>query len=186
MGLKDHANSRVWTEFCARYRPVLVAFGRRLGLSEDDAQDAAQETLLAFADAYRRGQYARDKGRLRAWLCGIARNQIHQLQRCGHRRPHSVDPDHKTRLLEAVSDEDDLAVIWEDEWRKRLIQACLDEARRHLGDQTVQAFVLFVLQEWPADQVASRLGLSRNAVFKAKRRVLSHMREAYQLLNTYW
>jgi DNA-directed RNA polymerase specialized sigma24 family protein len=86
VGLKDSANERVWAEFCARYRPVLLSFARRLGLTEDDAQDAAQETLQAFADGYPPGQYARDKGGLRNWLYGIARNQIHLLRRRDERQ----------------------------------------------------------------------------------------------------
>jgi RNA polymerase sigma-70 factor (ECF subfamily) len=184
-GLKDGANERVWSEFCARHRPVLITFGRRLGLSAEDAQDAAQDALLAFADAYRRGQYARDKGRLRTWLYAIARNQIYQLQRSGERQA-AVNPDDKTRLLEEVPEPGDSASIWEEVWRKGLIQSCLEEARRHFGEETLQAFTLFVLREQSADEVAASLGISRNAVFKAKRRVLSHMRDAYRMLDADW
>lgn len=182
LNLKDGANEHVWTEFCENYRPVLLSFARRLGLSEDDAQDAAQEALLAFADSYRRGQYTRDKGRLRNWLYGIARNQIHLL-RCRDDRQRAVSPSQVEQLSEQVPDTGDLAAAWEDEWRKGLIQSCLDEARRHLGVETLRAFELFVLQEWPAEQVAEHLGITRNAVFKAKRRVLTHMRAAYRSMD---
>lgn len=182
VGLQDRANERVWGEFCTRYRPVLLAFGRRLGLSQEDAQDAAQDTLLAFADGYRRGEYSRDKGRLRNWLYGIARNKIHLLQRRDeHCRPANAAD--AQQLLERTADADGLDAAWEDEWRRGLIQSCLEEARRHLGEETLQAFVLFVLQDMPADQVAARLGITRNAVFKAKRRVLTHMQAAYRQLD---
>lgn len=182
VGLEDSANERVWAEFCARYRPVLLSFGRRLGLREDDAQDAAQETLLAFADCYRRGQYTRDKGRLRNWLYGIARNQIHLLRRRDERQRATTAAE-IDRRLEEQPEADELAAAWEEEWRRGLIQNCLEEAHRHFGEETVRAFVLFVLQEWPAEQVAEHLGMTRNAVFKAKRRVLLHMRNAYRSLD---
>lgn len=185
IGLKDQGNDRVWAEFCARYRPVLIAFGRRLGLSDDDAQDAAQDALLAFAENYRRGQYDREKGRLRSWLFGIARNQILLIQRRGGRR-HLSEPDEKTQILEAVPQSSDLGAIWEAEWQKALVQSCLAYVSRYLEDKTIQAFELFVLREWPADRVAEHLGISRNAVFKAKRRVLSHLREAYRLMQADW
>ncbi len=182
VGLKDQGNDGVWSEFYARYRPILVSFGRRLGLSQEDAQDAAQNSMLAFTEAYHRGQYDRERGRLRNWLFGIARNQIHLLQRRDSAR--SVAAIQESHIFKTIPGSDGLETIWEDEWRKGLIEACLEEARRHLGELTLQAFVLFVLQEWPADRVASHLSMTRNAVFKAKRRVLSHMREAYRLFDT--
>lgn len=185
MGLKDQGNDRVWAEFCARYRPVIVAFARHLGLSDDEAQDAAQDTLIAFADAYRRGQYDREKGRLRTWLHAIARNQIHYRQRRAGRH-RSIQSEDKTQLLEAIPDTEDFTSIWEGEWQKALVTACLKHVSRYLEQTTMQAFDLFVLQELPADQVAARLGITRNAVFKAKRRVLSHLREAYRCLESFW
>ena len=67
-GLRDRSNDACWSEFFGRYQPLLVGFGHKLGLSETDAQDAAQETLMAFVSTYREGGYDRQKGRLRTWL----------------------------------------------------------------------------------------------------------------------
>ena len=47
-GLRDPGNETVWRDFDERYRPVLIGFAQRLGLTAADAEDAAQETLLAF------------------------------------------------------------------------------------------------------------------------------------------
>src|SRR5205823_5538374 len=41
--LKDRSDHAVWWEFDGRYRPLLMAVGRRLGLDVADAEDAAQE-----------------------------------------------------------------------------------------------------------------------------------------------
>lgn len=184
-GLKDQANDRIWEEFCARYRPILVAFAMRLGLSSEDAQDAAQDSLLAFAESYRKGMYDRDKGRLRTWLLAIARNQMSgERRRAGAH--HSVQPDHKTLMLASIPTEDQWGRLWDAEWQKALIQACLRKARQDLEETTVRAFELSVLEEWPAERVAAHLGISRNAVFKSKRRVLSHMREAYRCMEDFW
>jgi len=62
----------------------------------------------------------------------------------------------------------------------------MENVCRHMEVSTIQAFELFVLKEWPADKVASHLGISQNAVFKAKRRVLSRMRETYKYLEANW
>ena len=63
VGLRDLRNEQVWQDFSNRYSPVLVNFGRRLGLSEQDAEDAAQETLISFSNGYRDGLYDPAKGR---------------------------------------------------------------------------------------------------------------------------
>lgn len=65
-GLRETGNDAIWKVFCTRYRPVVIAVARRLGLNADEAEDATQEALLAFATAYRQGKYDRDKGRLRS------------------------------------------------------------------------------------------------------------------------
>jgi RNA polymerase sigma-70 factor (ECF subfamily) len=185
MGLKDQGNGRVWEEFCARYRPVLVSFALRLGFSVDDAQDAAQESLLAFVESYRKGRYDRQKGRLRTWLLAIARNQMLGARRRA-KRLHTVEPEGKAEVLASIPGEDELTRLWEAEWRKALIQACLKQVRRYLEETTVRAFELTVLERWPADKAAAQLGISRNAVFHAKRRVLSHLREAYRCMEDFW
>ena len=73
IGLADPQNRAVWQMFHDRYRPLLITFAKRLGLKEADAEDAAQEALIAFVASYQDGKYQRDKGRLRTWLSAIAR-----------------------------------------------------------------------------------------------------------------
>lgn len=92
-GLRDRGNQSAWSAFCSRYRPLLVRFGQRMGLGDQDAQDAAQETLLAFIENYGQGKYQRDKGRLRNWLLGIARNKVLYLRR---QRGRQVQPRDQT------------------------------------------------------------------------------------------
>jgi RNA polymerase sigma-70 factor (ECF subfamily) len=186
IGLQTSSNDEVWTDFYARYQPLLVAVGRRLGLSDQDAQDAAQDALLSFADGYRKGQYDRSKGRLRTWLFGIAVKKIRDIQRHNGKNHAVVEPADKTRVLNGMPDDHSLSEIWESEWERRLLQVCMENVCRHMEVSTVKAFELFVLKEWPAERVASELGVSRNAVFKAKRRVLSRMRETYKYLQANW
>lgn len=54
--LKNPANAAAWSEFDARYRPLLTGFGRHLGLSPDDAAEMAQRALATFSAALREGR----------------------------------------------------------------------------------------------------------------------------------
>jgi RNA polymerase sigma-70 factor (ECF subfamily) len=186
-GLEDRQNEQAWSEFCRRYAPVLTSFGRRLGLNEEDSRDAAQDALLAFAEAYKQGKYEREKGRLRTWLLGIATKKIRDVQRRQVR--HAAQGGHATEgtdLIHRVPDDHALGDIWEEEWRQSVLDACLVELRKQVEPRTMRAFELLVLKEWPTERVADELGMTRGALYQTKNRVLTQLRKIRKQLNRDW
>lgn len=174
-GLREDA-PHVWERFTAHYRPVLLAFGQGLGLSESDAQDAAQETLVAFLAGWREGKYEGDKGRLRQWLLRIARNKILYFLRQRGRvvQPPSLSG---TAFLDRISDDQAMSQVWEREWKRWLLAKCIEEVRTQVEDRTFRVFELLTLQSWPVDRVTQELSMTTNAALKANRRVLTRIRE---------
>jgi hypothetical protein len=75
-GLKDAHNRTVWAHYVDRYRPLILSYLRRLGLTAADGEDVSQEALFAFAESYRAGSYDRQRGKLRDWLQGIVRHKL--------------------------------------------------------------------------------------------------------------
>lgn len=169
-GLKDPENGAVWEQWVDRYRPLVVRTVRRVGVPEGEAEDVAQNTLFAFAVAYREGRYERTRGRLRAWLYGIVRNQVRRW------REHRAGAPQAETLGEVPGD-DELEAIWEDEWRAAVLRQCFAALRPEFQDTTLQVFERFVLAGESAREVAAALGVSEHAVFGAKRRVLRRLRE---------
>ena len=55
--LHDNANEPVWLQIDARYRPIVTAMARRLGLTDTDADEVAQQTLTEFVKAYGEDRY---------------------------------------------------------------------------------------------------------------------------------
>lgn len=185
-GLRETGNDALWSLFCNRYRPVVIAVARRLGLSADEAEDATQEALLAFATAYREGKYDRDKGRLRSWLMGIANKKIRDIQRRRPREKPVGQQDTGTGIITRQIDENTLSEAWEAEWRQAIVKECLQQVRTKVETKTMQAFELMVIKGWPADDVVHALGMNRNSVYQAKSRVLAHMREIHDQLDQTW
>lgn len=66
---------------------------------------------------------------------------------------------------------------FEKEWHKVAMEDALDQIRREVDPQTFQAFDLYALKEQPASEVAKLLGMSRNAVYIAKTRILARVRD---------
>ena len=88
--------------------------------------------------------------------------------------------------LGALASEDDLRALWERESSDALLCECLRVVRGEVSATTLRAFQRFALDELPADEVARELGVSRNAVFQAKRRVLAKLRELLPAVREAW
>lgn len=169
--LRDFRNEPAWDRFVERFRPALEAFARRLGTPADDAADVVQETLLAFARAYRDGKYDRDSGRLRSWLFGIAyRSILHHTSRASRRRVMvEVDPN--------LPDERGARDLWDRIWDELMVNQALSRARHEFSNETYRLFELVVLDEKTPEEVAAGLGVPIKKVYNAKHRVLSRLRE---------
>jgi RNA polymerase sigma-70 factor (ECF subfamily) len=186
-GLRDGANQTAWRRWVERYRPLLVAWARRNGVPSAECEDLAQTILLEFARAYREGKYERDRGRLRGWLFGIARNQLRSSRRHAGRADRGgrkvADATEGAELLAEVADEADPEEVWTEEWRRAVLRQCLDQIRREVRPATMRAFELFALDGLPAQEVARLLATTPNAIFVAKRRILRRIGELLPLMD---
>jgi RNA polymerase sigma-70 factor (ECF subfamily) len=174
--LRDFQNQSAWGQFAERFRTPLISFARKMGLTSADAEDAAQEILLTFAQKYRNGDYNPAKGRLSHWLFGIAYRQILGARRKLARQRVKAAAGGDSSFWATLPDEDEAARQWDQEWEQALFRQCLQRVRGEVKSTTLRVFELLVLGKRPADEVAAELGMTRNAVFVAKHRVLSRLR----------
>jgi RNA polymerase sigma-70 factor (ECF subfamily) len=72
---------------------------------------------------------------------------------------------------------DDVEAFSEAEYRNYLVQRATQLMRGEFQPQTWQAFWEFVVEDRPAAEVGQRLGISENAVYLAKGRVLRRLRQ---------
>jgi RNA polymerase sigma-70 factor (ECF subfamily) len=79
-----------------------------------------------------------------------------------------------------------MSEAWEEEWRQAVLKACIAELRQQVEPVTLEAFELYALQGVAADEVARRLGISRNAVFLAKSRLLARLRDMQTQMEEVW
>ena len=190
-GLHDAGNDTAWREIDARFRPVLIGIGRHLGLTETDAADAAQETLLQFFCAYRGNRYDKDRGRLRTWIIGIARKRIADVNRKRAReRKHLNSFGEATRSGTDTSGEAVFDEAWDTECRRVLLWRALDELSKstRTRPKTIRAFKLFAIDGRPAKAVARDVGMTVQSVHMARfhclrrlRRITARLAEEYEL-----
>ena len=181
-GLKDSSNDAVWLQFVERYRPLILGYARRLGAGAEDAEDIAQASLLGFCEAYRNERYERQRGRLRSWLFGIVRNQVKHWRTRDASRERQASETEVARLASP----EDLEQLWEQEWAAGVARECLAQVQRELEQVTFRAFNLYAMRELPVEEVVRRTGLTANAIYGAKRRVLARIRELRPLVEDLW
>jgi RNA polymerase sigma-70 factor (ECF subfamily) len=171
----------VWGKFCERFRQPLLAFARRFGLSDAEADDALQDILTAFVEAYRAGKYDREKGRLSSWLFGIAYRQIANRRRERAVQQGKRDPrGDQTSFWGKVPDEAEAEQRWDADWENAVLEACLRQVRSEVSENTYAAFERTVRLGRTPDEAAAELGMTRNAVYVAKHRVLKRLEELMQ------
>ena len=172
--LLDPADDEVWRDFDRRYRPILIAFARRLGLPDEDAADAAQETLARFVRSYRDGKYDRDRARLRSWIIGIARHCIYDI----HQR-RATDPRRGLSAISELPDEPTLNAMWDQECGQEILRQGISELRQQTrtDEGTIRAFEMLAFDGRKPAEIADALSMSLNDVYLAKHRCLKRLRE---------
>lgn len=182
--LRDFNNRAAWDQFARRFRQPIVGFARSMGFSANDADDVAQETLLAFAEAFRNGQYQPEKGRLSRWLFGIAYRQALNARRGSARQAaHTFETADSANILDIVADEA-VTNSWDMEWEHALLSECLEQIRHEVDLVTYRAFELTVREEKPPSEVAAQLNVPIKTVYNAKHRILKRIRELRRDLET--
>lgn len=174
--LHDSTDAEAWRAFDGRFRGVVIAAAKKLGLSDADAEDAAQETLLQAVRDYQAGRYDRTKGRLSSWMVSIAHHRIcDQLRK--RRRPAAGKPPLRAAdepAAHEVAAAIELALerrICEESWQ-RIRDAGQGEER------TIRAFELTVLRGVPVAEAAEQCGMTVDQVYVSKHRVAKRLQAA--------
>jgi len=170
--VKRPDDGSAWNEFYRLYAPLLARFGRSRGLSADDAEDVAQECMNVLARKMRDFDYSRDRGSFKNYLFTQVCNQI--TDRLRRKRPRLAE---SGELKRAQAKEDPEAVRqWERQWLQEHLAYCLEKLEREFSPNTIAAFKLYVLEEWPVEKVCDSLGINANQVYLSKSRVTRRLR----------
>jgi len=175
--LKTTNDEAAWTEFCSHFQPVIIRFAIKLGLTKVEAEDAAQETMTAFFKSFKEGKYDPGKGRLSNWLFGIAKRVILNLR---GRKPLEnliADKATGTSFWDMVQDDKTLGRTWELQWQQMVLKRCLEQVKREFDPKVFGAIRHYAIDQFTVEQVCERFDMSQNAVYIAKSRVLSRLRE---------
>ena len=174
--LHDAEDPMAWNDFFERYRPLVFSVARQRGCSPHTAEEVVQDVMLAVFERGAVFRHDPSRGRFRDWLGGVVRRKVAARRRSPSERfrGQSESAIHLPEL-EAAGDEPDAA--WEAAFERAALAFLLDVVRREMSPRVFQAFELFTLEECSGAEVARITGLTRNAVYLARRKVLRRLRE---------
>ncbi len=179
--LRDGDAVMAWEEFFQRYWRLIYTAAARRGCGDHTAEEIVQEVMLTVFQQRDIFRYDPARGRFRDWLRKVVRNAVaqHRRQPSQRVRAQGGGPDdnggHGFPEPQAADTAPD--AVWEAAFEEAMLAVLLDCVRREVTPETYQAFELLVLTELPGARVARITGLSRNAVYLAKKRVLRRLRE---------
>jgi RNA polymerase sigma-70 factor (ECF subfamily) len=168
-----------WERFQRLYHNTIFRWCVRRRLQPADAEDVTQAVWARLLRALPEHQH--DPSRpFRSWLKAVVANAIRDLFRMQRRRPadRGIGGSDVQDCLAAVADADDLAEVIEGQEDSDLT-AAVERVKARVGEATWQAFWFLAVDELPAAEAASRLGMSTASVYQAKYRTSRLLVEEY-------
>jgi RNA polymerase sigma factor (sigma-70 family) len=183
--MRDLGDSESWRTFFETYWRLIYNVARKSGLSDDQAQDVVQDTVIAVARKMPEFRYDPAKGSFKHWLLLICRRRIHdQLRRVySSRQIAQAGPEELAAATISVptaapSPDAQIEGDWEQAWRENVFQMALARVRQRANPKHYQVFDYCVLQNLRPAEVAVMLGLSAAQVYLAKHRISAAVKRA--------
>ncbi len=185
--LQNWEDRKHWQEFFDTYWKLIYAAARKSGLSEAEAQEVVQETVITVAKKVGKLAYDPARGSFKGWLLHITRWRIadqFRKRQPGDQWRGVSDGTRLTATIERVPDAEaaDLDALWEKEWQENLLAAAVQRVKKKVDAKQFQIFDCYVRRDWPAQKVAAELGVSVGQVYLAGHRITAVLKKEIKTL----
>ena len=149
-------NRDAFGQIVSRYQSLICSLAYSATGSLGQSEDLAQETFII---AWKRLGHLRERAKLRAWLCGIARNRINNFLRREGREPiRMAEP------LESLPESPSPEALPADQTISNEEQAILWRSLERIPEVYREPLILFYREHQSIEAVARHLDLTEDAV----------------------
>ena len=156
-----------WQEFYEQYHRLIFSIGKRWDLPDHQCDDLVQQVMISIFQNKLTFKYRPELGRFRTFLTGITKKLLLKMK--AERKLPSADDGGADAISEDNED------IFNEEWRKYLLDAMLNDLRNTVDNSTFDAFQMYVLQGLRPEQIADALNISISTVYVHKKRCMEHL-----------
>jgi RNA polymerase sigma-70 factor (ECF subfamily) len=172
--LRQHPDAAAWKQFVDLYAPLLHRWLRRRKVPPQDADDLLQEVLGVVVRELPDFRHNQRPGAFRAWLRTILVHRLRGYWRARQTRPIASGDAASLDVEDLEADRDR---YWDREHDLHVLRRLMELVEPDFTPATWQAFRRVTFEGQSAAAVARDLGLSVNAVWLARSRVLRRLRE---------
>ena len=174
--LRENPNEESWKRLVDLYTPLLRHWLHQAGVDGADADDLMQEVFAAVVRVMPSFRHNRQRGAFRCWLRAILVNRLRGFLREQRTRPQFAG-EKALEVLNSLADPTgDLNRLWDHQHDTFIARRLLELIEPEFTASTWQAFRCQVLDGLSPTEAAETLGLSLDAVYTAKSRVLRRLR----------
>ena len=177
--LKNWNDSKSWREFFDTYSRLIYGTAIKAGLTETEAEEVVQETMIAVANSMPNFHYDGTKGSFKAWLMHLTSwritDQFRKRSNGGPGGTFRVVQRAGTTTVEGFADPaSNLDRIWTEEWERNILEAAKKRVRLKANAKEYQMFDLWTNKQWSVTKISLTLGVNPAQIYRAKYRV-SHL-----------
>jgi RNA polymerase sigma-70 factor (ECF subfamily) len=175
--LRRDPDERAWHRLVDLCTPLIRGWLRQFPGMQNDADDVVQETLTVVLKKI--AGFERERtGSFRRWLRQVTVNCLRDHWRKCERKPTATGDTNFQHTLDQLEDpHSNLSQLWDREHTRHVTHYLLEQIRSHFEPTTWQAFQRVALDGAAPADVARELGVTVNAVFIAKSRVMTLLRQ---------
>jgi len=173
--LKNWDDASSWEDFTKTYWRLIYGVARQAGLSDEEARDVVQETLLGVAKNIHEFESSPERGSFKNWMLNITRWRVAD---CFRKRPPVREPrapsreaSEGTATVERVPAPEELDALWEAEWKKNVFETAVARICQRVKPKHAQIFDLYAVRHWSAAKVAAELSVSIIQVYLVNHRL---------------
>ena len=187
--LRKWDDQESWQEFFGTYWKLIYGVAIKSGLTDEEAEDVVQETVLSVAKKMDTFKYDPAVCSFKGWLMHVTRLRV--IDQFRKRQPgiQAATPRNSDTSRTATVDRvpDPAAVldsIWDAEWEKNIVDAAMERVKRRVKPEHYQIFYLNVVKKLGVRKVASMIGVNVAHVYLVKHRVAELIKKEVKMLET--
>lgn len=176
--LRDLDDQASWQEFFDTYWKLIYCAAVKGGLSDAEAEDVVQETIIGIARNMENFRYEPEVCSFKGWLMRVTRCRIIDHLRKASARRHAFVPlstDTVTaegeQLILGSAEDRAFEEVWDEEWQKNLLEAAMERVKRKVAPEHYQIFYLHSVKGMPARDIGELLGASVAKVYVVRHRL---------------
>lgn len=174
--IRDPDDREAWREFDRMYRPVIVRLAKIKGMQTADAEDLAQRVLMSVSGSIARWQPDSTRAKFRTWLNRVTHNAI--LNAVTRTAPDCAAGNANTAFMNELAISGQTQRQWlVTEVRREMFQVAAAAIRDEFQPETWSMFWETAVRGREIAQLADSLDKSKGAIYAARSRVMSRLRE---------